>query len=71
MAQKGSEKFTSKPAVVAAANGFLDRGQHLQAVQVALIEHGIGPHGGMDRRVLAVALYEHVGGSVDVELERS
>ena len=32
------------------------------AAQVALIEHRIGPHGGMDRRVLAVALYEGLGG---------
>ncbi len=36
MAQKGSEKFSSKPAVVAAANGLLDHGygkaaQHIEA----------------------------------------
>ena len=27
----------------------------------------IRPHGGLDRRVLAVALHEDVGGAVDVE----
>ncbi len=25
-------------------------------------------HGGLDRRVFAVALYEHLGGAVDVEV---
>ncbi len=29
--------------------------EHRVAVQVALIEHGVRVHGGMDRRVLAVA----------------
>ncbi len=37
------------------------------AVQVILLQHGIRPHGGMDRRVLAVPLHEEVGGAVDVE----
>ncbi len=37
------------------------------AVQVAGLKHGIRPHGGMDRRVLAVVLHEEVGGAVDVE----
>ena len=41
---------------------------HRVAVEVALVEHGIRPHGGMDRRVLAVLLHEHVGGAVDVEV---
>ncbi len=41
---------------------------HRVAVQVALIEHGIRPHGGVDRRVLAVLLHEDVGGAVDVEV---
>ncbi len=41
---------------------------HRVAFQVALIEHGIRPHGGMDWRVLAVALHEQGGGSVDVEV---
>ncbi len=36
--------------------------------QVALIEHGVGPHGGMDRRVGAVVLHEHVGRAVYVEV---
>ena len=40
---------------------------HRKPVQVALIEHGIGPHGGMDRRVLAVLLHEGLGGAVYVE----
>ncbi len=39
-----------------------------EPVQVALIEHGIRPHGGLDRRVLAVAPHEDVGGAVDVEV---
>ncbi len=38
------------------------------AVQVPLLKHGIGPHGGLDQRVLAVLLYEGVGGAVDVEV---
>ncbi len=38
------------------------------AVQVALIEHGNRPHGGMGRRVGAVLFYEDLGGSVDVEV---
>ena len=37
-------------------------------VAVALLEHGVRPHGGLDRRVLAVALHEDVGGAVDVEV---
>ena len=36
---------------------------HGVADQVALLEHGIRPHGGLERRVLAVALHEHVGGA--------
>ena len=35
---------------------------------VALLEHGVGVHGGLDRRALAVALHEDVGGAVDVEI---
>jgi hypothetical protein len=27
------------------------------------LKHGVRPHGGMDRRVLAVALHEEVGGN--------
>ncbi len=42
---------------------------HRVAVQVASLEHGIRPHGGLDRRVLAVPLHEDVGGAVDVEVE--
>ncbi len=41
---------------------------HRVPVQVALLQHGNRPHGGMDRRVLAVLLYEEVGGAVDVEV---
>ncbi len=40
----------------------------MASAQVALIEHGVRPHGGLDRRVLAVALHEDVGGAVDVEV---
>ncbi len=40
---------------------------HLFGAIRSLIEHRIRPHGGMDRRVLAVALHEQVGGAVDVE----
>ena len=36
---------------------------HLTPLQVALLEHGIRPHRGMDRRVLAVALHEDLGGA--------
>ena len=39
---------------------------HGVAVQIALLQIGVGPHGG-DRRVLAVLLHEDVGGAVDVE----
>ncbi len=50
---------------------FLHRPQyplpHRVAVQVATLKHGICPHGGMDRRVLAVVLHEDVGGAIDVE----
>ena len=41
---------------------------HRGAIKVALIEHGIRPHGDMDRRVGAVLLHEHLGGAVDVEV---
>ena len=41
---------------------------HRTALQVALIEHGVGPHSGMDRRVMAVAFHEDLRGSVDVEV---
>ncbi len=34
---------------------------HRVAAQVALFEHGIRPHGGMDRRVIAVLFHEDVG----------
>ncbi len=40
-----------------------------EAVQVALIEHGVGVHGSMDRRVLVEYLHEELGGAVDVEIE--
>ena len=40
---------------------------HRKPVQVASLKHGIGTHGGMDQRVLAVVLYEDVSGAVDVE----
>ncbi len=33
---------------------------HRAAVQVNLLKHGIGPHGGMERRVLAVVLVSHI-----------
>ncbi len=36
--------------------------------QVALIEQRVRPHGGMDRRVLAVLLYEGLGGAEYVEV---
>ena len=42
---------------------------HRTAVQVGRLKHGIRPHGGLDRRVLAVALHEDLGGAVDVEVE--
>ena len=34
------------------------------AAHVASLKHRVRPHGGTERRVLAVALYEQVGGSV-------
>ena len=37
-------------------------------VQVAFLKHRIRPHGGMDRRVVAVLLHEDLGGAVDVEV---
>ncbi len=33
-----------------------------------LVQHGIHPHSGLDRRVLAVLLHKDVGGAVDVEV---
>ena len=51
---------------------FLHRPQyplpHRKPAQVALIEHDIRLHGGMDRRVVAVVLHDEVGGAVDVEV---
>ncbi len=41
---------------------------HRVAVQVADLKHGVRPHGGLDRRVLAVLLYDDAGGAVDVEV---
>ncbi len=41
---------------------------HRAAAQVALLEHGIRPHGCFHRRVLAVVLHEDVGAAVDVEV---
>ena len=50
----------------------LDRPQNplprRKPVQVASLKHGIRPHGGMDRRVIAVVLHEEVGRAVDVEV---
>ena len=37
-----------------------------RAVQVALVEHGIGLHGSLNRRSFAVLLDQGVGGAVDV-----
>ncbi len=34
---------------------------------VALIEHGVRVHGGLDRRALAGALHENIGRAVDVQ----
>ena len=45
-----------------------DRLLHLGAAQVALVEHGIGPHGPLDNGILAVPLDEQGGGAVDVVL---
>ncbi len=42
---------------------------HRIPLQVARLEHRVRPHGGMDRRVLAVLLHEDLGGAVDVEVE--
>ena len=36
--------------------------------QVALIEQRVRPHGGMDRRLLAVVLHEGVSAAVDVQV---
>ncbi len=60
----------------AAANERLDKNitsredlaSHRVSVQVASFKHRIRPHGGMDRRVLAVLLYDDVGAAVDVEV---
>ena len=38
------------------------------ALYIAGLQHGVGIHGGMDGRVLAVALHEDVGAAVDVEV---
>jgi hypothetical protein len=35
---------------------------------VSCDEHGIRPHGGLERRVLAVLLHEQAGGAVGVEV---
>ena len=32
----------------------------IDSLNIALLEHGVRPHGGLDRRVLAVLLYEDV-----------
>ncbi len=40
---------------------------HRIAVQIALLQHRIRPHGGLDRRVPAMLLHQEVGGAVDVE----
>ncbi len=41
---------------------------HRIPVQVATLKHGIRPHGGMDRRVLAVLLHEGLGAALDVQV---
>ncbi len=42
---------------------------HRVAVQVTLPKHGIRAHGGLDRRVLAVTLHEHLAGAVDILID--
>ncbi len=41
---------------------------HRAAVQVASFKRCIRPNGGMDRRILAVLLYDDVGGAVNVQV---
>ena len=41
---------------------------HPAPLHVASFQKGIGAHGSMSRRLLAVLLYEDVGGAVDVEV---
>ncbi len=41
---------------------------HRVAVQVATLKHGVGPHGGLGRRVFAVLLHEHLGGAEDIQV---
>ncbi len=41
---------------------------HRVAVQIAHIKHGVRPHGGMDRRIGAVARHQDVGAAVDAEV---
>ncbi len=41
---------------------------HSLAFQVALVEHGVGLHGGVNSSVGAVVLHEKVGSAADVEI---
>ncbi len=41
---------------------------HGPALHIARLHQFVGPHGGVDRRVLAMLLDKLVGGSVDVEV---
>ncbi len=40
----------------------------IDTLNISPVEHRIRPHGGLDRRVLAVLLHEDVGAAVDVEV---
>ena len=41
---------------------------HRRPVQVALVEHGVGLHGGLDSSGFTVLLDQSVGGAIDVEV---
>ncbi len=42
--------------------------EHRIALQVTLLQHGVRPHGGMDRRFGAVARHQDVGAAVDAQV---
>ncbi len=49
-------------------DGLDDPQPHPLPVEVAVIEHCVGIHGGVDRGLRAVLLHEQVGRAVDVEV---
>ena len=59
-------RTVARPRLYQRLDGLHDTQPHPLPVQVALLDHGVGFHGGFDRGLGAVLLHEDVGGAVDI-----